>query len=86
MLHVRQGMLMGYFIAFGTTLPVFFQTDNVSLSEGKSTFSVAEMVDLNNPTAGERATASGLASLPAGHPQGSWLFSSLPPSFPNQTK
>lgn len=57
---------------------VFFQID-VSLSEGKSTFSVAEVVDSNNPTAGETAAAAGLARMPAGHPLGFWLFF-LPPS------
>lgn len=86
MLHGRQGMLIGCFIAFGTTLSIFFHNDNISLSEGKSTFSVGEVVDSSSPTAGERAAAAGLASLPAGHPLGSWLFSSLPPSFSNQTK
>lgn len=76
-------MLIGCFIAFGATLWVFFQTDNVSLSEGKNTFSVAEVVDSNNPTSGETAAAAGLASMPAGHPLGSWLFL---PSLSNHTK
>lgn len=78
MLHGKQGMLIGCFIAFGATLSVLFQTDNVSLSEEKNAFGVAEVVDSSNPTAGERAAAAGLASMPAGHPLGSWLFSSLP--------
>lgn len=71
-------MLIGCFIACDTTLSVLFQTDNVSLSEGNSTFSVAEVVDSNNPSSGERAAAAGLASMAAGHPLDSWLFSSLP--------
>lgn len=72
-------MLIGFFIAFGGTLSVFFQTDyTFPYLTKKSTFSVAEVVDLSSPTAGERAAAAGLASMPAGHPLGSWLFASLP--------
>lgn len=83
MLDGRQGMLIGCFIAFEATLSLFFWADNVSRSEGKNTFSVAEVFDSSKPTSDERAVAAGLAAC---QQVIIWAPGFFLPSLSNQTK
>lgn len=72
-------MLMDCFIAFGATISVPFQTDSMfPYQKEKTPLVMLRMLDSSNPAAGGRAVAAVLANMPAGHPLGSWLFSSLP--------
>lgn len=74
---------MDCFVAFGAMLSVPFQTDSMfPYPKENAPLVMLSMLDSSNRAAGGKAAAAGLATVPSGHPLGSWLF----PSFPLQSE